>query len=234
MKEYGRIDVVAANAGVAEIPGFLDDRRVTPEGRPVVSRLLASPPAHWPSTSTQAPATNSLAPLCAPTQKPNMLTPDVNITGTAFTVRLGFFHLRKNPSPTGKSIFILGSMASYLAIPLGSLYSASKHAVMGLFRSLEHDARAANIALSLVCPWFCATTGILGPEVVFSLAGLPLTDQGKVVDAMLLASVTERCGDALTIDAEGILRVPGPAMCYDYTETNYYKSFEQRAVFVIK
>lgn len=163
-----------------------------------------------------------------------MLTADVNITGMTFTVRLGFFYLRNNEASEGKAIFILGSMASFLAIPLGPLYSMSKHAMMGLFRSLEHDARASQISLNLICPWFCTTTGILRPDVVFSLSGLPLTDEVKVVDAMMYASVTERCGDALAIDAEGILRVPGPAMYYDYTQTNYYNSFSRRAQFVIK
>ncbi len=163
-----------------------------------------------------------------------MTTVDVNVTGMTYTVRLGFFYLRKNPATTGKSLFILGSMASFLAIPLGPLYTISKHAMMGLFRSVEQEAKAAKISLTLICPWFCTTTGILRPDVVFSLSGLPLTDERKVVDAMLLASVTERCGDALAVDAEGILRVPGPKMYYDYTETNYYNSFAQRAHFIIK
>lgn len=163
-----------------------------------------------------------------------MTTAEVNITGMTYTVRLAFFYLRKNPASTGKAIFILGSMASYLAIPLGPLYSMSKHAMMGLFRSLEQDAKASYISLSLICPWFCTTTGILRPDVVFSLSGLPMTDETKVVDAMLLASVTESCGDAFAVDAEGILRVPGPAMYYDYTQTNYYIQFAKRAHFVIK
>lgn len=163
-----------------------------------------------------------------------MLTTEVNIIGMTYTVRLGFFYLRQNLATSPKNILILGSMASFLAIPLGPQYSMSKHAMMGLFRSVEQDAKAAKISLSLICPWFCTTTGILRPDVVFSLSGLPLTDEIKVVDAMLLASVTERCGDALAVDAEGILRVPGPAMYYDYTETNYYNQFAKRAHFLIE
>ncbi len=241
VERYGRIDVVVANAGVAEVAGQLDDRRVTAEGKPTVSLVATRDPLR--SRLGQPLTLSPLAPPFRALQKPNTLTPDVNLTGTFFTVRLAFFYLRRQPTasvaaapftgPAGH-ILITGSMASFLAIPLAPLYSASKHAMMGLFRSLEHDARAANLSLSLVCPWFCSSTGILGPEVVFSLAGLPLTDQAKVVDAMLLASVTERCGDALAIDAEGILRVPGPAMCYDFTQNNYYNSFQQRAIFVIK
>lgn len=83
-----------------------------------------------------------------------MATIDVNCTGMTYSIKLGFFYLRKLPKEASKHLFILGSMASFLAIPLGPLYTLSKHGMLGLFRSVEHDARAAGINLSLICPWF--------------------------------------------------------------------------------
>ena len=44
IKEYGQIDVVAANAGVAEIGVLLDDRRKEENGRPKVSIALCLVP----------------------------------------------------------------------------------------------------------------------------------------------------------------------------------------------
>lgn len=80
-----------------------------------------------------------------------MTTLDVNLTGVIYTVKLAFYHLSRNPSKKsqgGKSIVILGSMASFFGIPGAPLYTASKHAVLGFMRSLYHNAKSEGISIS--------------------------------------------------------------------------------------
>lgn len=107
----------------------------------------------------------------------------------------------------------------------------AKHAMLGLARSVMYDAEADGIVCSLVAPWFCPTK-ILSPPTLFSLAGLPLTEASKVVDAMLFASTTTRSGDVLAVDAEGVLRLPHPVMD-NGTQTNYYTLYRDRGAFIL-
>lgn len=67
-----------------------------------------------------------------------------------------------------------------------------------------------------------------------TLGGLPMAESEVVVDGMLYASVTDRCGDAIAVDATGLLRVPSAEIVFANTEQNYYHNFAQRAVFVVK
>ncbi|GAA6061058.1 hypothetical protein JCM10212_000101 [Sporobolomyces blumeae] len=147
-------------------------------------------------------------------KKPSMLTLDVNTTGAIYTVKLGFFHLNQNPSNSGKSIVILGSMASFFGIPGAPLYSASKHAMLGFVRSLYHDAVANGINLNLINPFFCKTGIVTFPALV-ALAGIPLAEKTDVVNAMVYASSSRRddkdkgtTGSCFLVDWKGIVEIP--------------------------
>ncbi|GAA5932167.1 uncharacterized protein JCM15063_001141 [Sporobolomyces koalae] len=179
-------------------------------------------------------------------KKPAMTTLDVNCTGAIYTVKLGFYHLSRNPAKEGKSIVILGSMASFFGIPGAPLYTASKHAVLGFMRSLYHNAKSENIAISTINPFFCLT-GIFGFAPLMALAGIPLATMDDVIAAMIFASShagheqsanEEVNGSSFLVDWKGILQIPynatsgSSAMALEPGSTapkGYYKVFEDRA-----
>ncbi|MEO1249268.1 MAG: SDR family oxidoreductase [Pseudomonadota bacterium] len=70
---------------------------------------------------------------------------DVNLTG-AFLCARGAYNLMRRQSPQGGRIINNGSISAYVPRPGSAPYTASKHAVTGLTRTISLDGRAFNIA----------------------------------------------------------------------------------------
>jgi NAD(P)-dependent dehydrogenase (short-subunit alcohol dehydrogenase family) len=70
---------------------------------------------------------------------------DTNLTG-AFLCAQEAFKIMKNQNPQGGRIINNGSISAHVPRPLSAPYTASKHAVTGLTRSISLDGRAFNIA----------------------------------------------------------------------------------------
>lgn len=70
---------------------------------------------------------------------------DVNLTG-AFLCAHGAFNLMRGQSPQGGRIINNGSISAHVPRPGSAPYTASKHAITGLTRSISLDGRAFNIA----------------------------------------------------------------------------------------
>ncbi|KAJ7863329.1 NAD(P)-binding protein [Mycena olivaceomarginata] len=85
---------------------------------------------------------------------PDMSTLEINLFGAVQTVYLGLNYLRstRTGADQWKALILIGSMASWEAIPLTPMYTSSKFAIRGLMRSLyplvEHD----NIRIACVDP----------------------------------------------------------------------------------
>ena len=79
---------------------------------------------------------------------------EVNLFGTYNMCQLVVPHLIKQKS--GK-IINLGSDSSFIGYPLMSAYSASKHAVLGLTKSLAEELKLSNIQVNAICPSFVDT-----------------------------------------------------------------------------
>ena len=69
----------------------------------------------------------------------------VNLTG-AFLCARAAFRMMKNQSPRGGRIINNGSISAHAPRPLSAPYTATKHAITGLTRSLSLDGRAFDIA----------------------------------------------------------------------------------------
>ena len=69
----------------------------------------------------------------------------VNLDGM-FLVARGAFRLMRDQSPQGGRIINNGSISAYAPRPGSAPYTASKHAVTGLTKSISLDGRAFNIA----------------------------------------------------------------------------------------
>jgi NAD(P)-dependent dehydrogenase (short-subunit alcohol dehydrogenase family) len=68
-----------------------------------------------------------------------------NLTG-AFLVASAAFRLMKSQSPRGGRIVNNGSVSAHVPRPRSAPYTASKHAITGLTRSIALDGRAFDIA----------------------------------------------------------------------------------------
>lgn len=70
---------------------------------------------------------------------------DTNLTGSFLCARAAFRLMRKQ-SPRGGRIINNGSISAYVPRPLSVAYTATKHAITGLTRSLSLDGRPFDIA----------------------------------------------------------------------------------------
>lgn len=74
---------------------------------------------------------------------------DTNVTGVFLCSRAAFGLMRKQ-SPQGGRIINNGSISAHVPRPFTAPYTASKHAVLGLTKSLALDGREFNIACSQI------------------------------------------------------------------------------------
>ncbi|WP_414449016.1 SDR family oxidoreductase [Burkholderia sp. 22PA0099] len=74
---------------------------------------------------------------------------DTNLTGVFLCAR-GAFALMRRQSPRGGRIINNGSISAHTPRPFTSPYTASKHAVLGLTRSIALDGRAFDIVCSQI------------------------------------------------------------------------------------
>ncbi|HXX76167.1 MAG TPA: SDR family oxidoreductase [Nitrospiraceae bacterium] len=74
---------------------------------------------------------------------------NVNLRGTFFCCRAGFKQMKKQG---GGVIINMSSVAGVQAWAGTGTYSASKHAVMALTKSLGDEGRQCNIKVSAICP----------------------------------------------------------------------------------
>ncbi len=74
---------------------------------------------------------------------------DTNLRGTFFCCRAGFREMRKTG---GGTIINMSSVAGVQAWTGTGTYSASKHGIMALTKSLADEGRAHHIKVSAICP----------------------------------------------------------------------------------
>lgn len=74
---------------------------------------------------------------------------DTNLRGTFFCCRAGFRQMKQNG---GGTIINMSSVAGVQAWAGTGTYSASKHGIMALTKSLADEGRAYKIKVSTICP----------------------------------------------------------------------------------
>ncbi|KAL7808743.1 NAD(P)-binding protein [Trichoderma aethiopicum] len=94
--------------------------------------------------------------------EPNTTTLNVNVKGVIFTSHLALYHLPQNER-SDRCLLFVGSVASLTPLPGQSHYTASKHAVLGLFRSLRGTAFMKGIRVNMIAPYYTAQTNMLPP-----------------------------------------------------------------------
>jgi NAD(P)-dependent dehydrogenase (short-subunit alcohol dehydrogenase family) len=83
----------------------------------------------------------------------------------------------------GGTIVCTASMAGLVAVPFDPIYSANKHAVVGLVRSIGDTYAAEGIKVHALCPSFAYTNIIKGSEQTLLDMGFPILDVSDVVAA---------------------------------------------------
>jgi NAD(P)-dependent dehydrogenase (short-subunit alcohol dehydrogenase family) len=144
--------------------------------------------------------------------RPNLLAFNVNMIGVLYTTQLAIFYLPRNPrsenaSPSSnpgeqgrdRHLLLIGSMASLGPLPGGALYTASKHGVLGLFRSLRSTAFFKGIRVNMLCPYYIDTP-LIPTEGRLMLAGAAMGKPEDVVEAgTRLMADTRIVGRALVV-----------------------------------
>ena len=74
---------------------------------------------------------------------------DVNLTGS-FLCAQNAINIMKSQEPMGGRIINNGSISAYVPRPYSVAYTATKHAVLGLTKSISLDCRKYNIACSQI------------------------------------------------------------------------------------
>ncbi|MDO8185262.1 SDR family oxidoreductase [Conexibacter sp. JD483] len=167
VERFGRLDVVVANAGVvppwratAELDAAEWDRVSSVNVRGVADTIAAAAPALAKAARTPLPG------------------------AAAALVRAGE---RGAPTPPrgGASVIAIASINARKAHPRQALYSATKHAVVGVVRATALDLGADGIRVNAVAPGAIATDALLGRMARRAAAG------GLAADDALAAAAQE-------------------------------------------
>lgn len=126
---YGRLDFCGLNAGI-------DDRD------DILNNITSDP--------SQPPA------------EPNMKTIDVNFTGQYYGLKLAAHYMNLDSTAAGKQyiggkVAITASESGIFPIPAIPIYTGTKHALVGLVRSLGAISRAQNLCINGIAPAMVAT-----------------------------------------------------------------------------
>ncbi len=123
---------------------------------------------------------------------------NTNLNGAFYCARAAFGMMR-HQSPMGGRIINNGSISAHVPRPFSIAYTATKHAITGITRTLSLDGRAYNIAVGQIDIGNAATPmtkamqeGIL--QANLTVAAEPVMDVENVASAVLYM-------DSLTLDA---------------------------------
>lgn len=123
---------------------------------------------------------------------------NTNLNGVFYCARAAFGMMR-HQSPMGGRIINNGSISAHVPRPFSIAYTATKHAITGITRTLSLDGRAYNIAVGQIDIGNAATPmtkamqqGVL--QANLQVAAEPVMDVENVASAVLYM-------DSLTLDA---------------------------------
>ena len=134
----------------------------------------------------------------------------VNLDGVFFGIRA---LLPKMVDHGGGQILVTASMAGLGPIPGDSVYGATKHAVVGMVRSLGTSLEPYGVCISAICPGFVATP--LVPEEMRGFIkemGMPVIEPAQVAEAAMRALVARTNGSQWIVWGDTIKHYPQPEL----------------------
>jgi NAD(P)-dependent dehydrogenase (short-subunit alcohol dehydrogenase family) len=120
----------------------------------------------------------------------------INVDG----VVLGAREAARAMAGRGGAIVATASVAGLLGFAPDPVYTAAKHAVVGLVRALGPALQPDGITVNAVCPGI-VETGLIPPEAAARLreAGYELIDPSEVAATVLAAATSGRTGECWTV-----------------------------------
>jgi NAD(P)-dependent dehydrogenase (short-subunit alcohol dehydrogenase family) len=109
----------------------------------------------------------------------------INLDGVFFGLQAVVPALRR---AGGGAIVATASLAGLVPTPLTPVYSLTKHAVVGLVRSVADALKSEGIRVSAVAPGFAETAIIAPMKSAFDESGFPLLSAEQVADVVLQAA----------------------------------------------
>lgn len=128
----------------------------------------------------------------------------VNLDGVVFGTHAALPALRRRG---GGAIVATASLAGLTGVPYDPLYSANKHAVVGLTRSLGTGLAGENIRFNAVCPGFAESAIIAPIRQALIDSGLPIIPAETVAGTVLRLFAGDMSGECWFIQPG---REPGP------------------------
>ncbi len=114
----------------------------------------------------------------------------VNLDGVVFGLQTALPHMRE-----GGGICVTASLAGLVPLPVDPMYSATKHALIGLVRSVAASPSAARVRINAICPG-----GVDTPIVPDAL-------RAAGIEMMSTASLASEVLDLLEHGKNGEIRV---------------------------
>jgi NAD(P)-dependent dehydrogenase (short-subunit alcohol dehydrogenase family) len=122
----------------------------------------------------------------------------VNLDGTMFGLRAALPALA---AAGGGAVVVTASLAGLAPATFEPVYSATKHAIIGLVRSLAPAWSAAGVTINAICPGFVATPLITGLRPLIDHGGLAVADPAEVAAAVETLAASGVTGEAWTVQA---------------------------------
>jgi NAD(P)-dependent dehydrogenase (short-subunit alcohol dehydrogenase family) len=187
-RHKGRLDETARLCGIeaAVVPADVSDARAVAALFDEVRERFERLDVLFNNAGTNAPAVD-FADLTL--EQWNRVVA-VNLTG-AFLCAQGAFRLMKEQRPQGGRIINNGSISAHAPRPLSAPYTATKHAITGLTKSISLDGRPYDIACGQIDIGNAATelTALMPqgvPQANGSIAPEPLMDVSNVAKTVVL------------------------------------------------
>jgi NAD(P)-dependent dehydrogenase (short-subunit alcohol dehydrogenase family) len=137
----------------------------------------------------------------------------VNLDGVVFGTHAALPALRARG---GGAIVATSSLAGLTGTPYDALYSANKHAVVGLVRSLGPPLAEQGIRLNAICPGFAESAIIEPIRDMIAASGVAIIAVERVAEAVVELFAGDAAGECVVIQpgreplAFAFRGVPGP------------------------
>ncbi|KAJ5880224.1 uncharacterized protein N7473_011277 [Penicillium subrubescens] len=141
-------------------------------------------------------------------QRPSTSLFDVNVNSVVFGLKLGIHYMKKTG---GGRIVVVGSAGSYVPVSSQPLYTASKHAVLGLARSTAqiNEVIEAGVSISWIAPWLTLTPMVEGLQATTHPDTLKSSPEDAAWAIIVAATAEEANGKGYWIQGQMISEVEG-------------------------
>lgn len=123
----------------------------------------------------------------------------INLDGVVFGTHAALAAWRGSGS--GGAIVATASLAGLTGTPFDPIYSANKHAVVGLARSLGPALAPQGVRFNAICPGFAETAIIEPIRDMLAQSGIPIIPAQRVADAVLTLFTGTMTGECWFVQA---------------------------------